>query len=181
MNTGTNQQGASVNKLTAVATVTYIATIAAANLLVAHYGPGVVIINAFALIGLDLALRDYLHDELRSRWHMAGIIGVAGAVSFAANPAAGRIAVASTVAFLLAALADWSAYTAAERYPWLIRSNASNIIGAAVDSVAFPALAFGGLLWPLVIGQFVAKTLGGAAWSLLIAGVRRCYSSPQPL
>jgi uncharacterized PurR-regulated membrane protein YhhQ (DUF165 family) len=162
-----------MTRTTLAAAAAFIASIVAANLLVAEYGPSITIVNAFALIGLDLVLRDYLHDAWRSnRWNMLGLIAAAGAISYAANPATGRIALASTVAFTLAALADWLVYTIAERKPWLVRSNASNVAGAAVDSLLFPTLAFGALLWPIVLGQFLAKTLGGAAWSLLIAAVR---------
>jgi queuosine precursor transporter len=165
-----------MTRSTTAAVAAYIASITAANLLVAEYGPSVTIINAFALIGLDLALRDYLHDAWRARFApMAGLIAAAGLVSFALNPATGRIAMASCVAFTLAAAADWLVYTLAERKPWLVRSNASNVAGAAVDSMLFPTLAFGVVLWPIVLGQFVAKTLGGAAWSLLIAVAR-----PEP-
>ena len=41
----------------------YLAAIVAANLLVATYGPAVAVLNAFWLIGLDLSLRDRLHDR----------------------------------------------------------------------------------------------------------------------
>lgn len=158
------------------AVAAYIGAIVTANLLVAEYGPAVTIANAFMLIGLDLVLRDYLHDgwtDHRAR-NMAALIVAAGAISYALNPAAGRIAVASSAAFILAASVDWGAYAAAHRWPWLARSNASNVAGAAADSLAFPALAFGlPLMWPIVVGQFVAKVAGGAVWSLVIAGGRR--------
>ncbi len=152
------------------ACLAYIASITTANLLVAHYGPSVTIANAFVLIGLDLVLRDYLHDAWRGRVApMAGLIAAAGVTSYALNPATGRIAVASTIAFTVAALVDWTVYATAHRSPWLVRSNASNVAGAAADSLLFPTLAFGAVLWPIVLGQFVAKTAGGAAWSLLLA------------
>jgi hypothetical protein len=31
----------------------------------------------------------------------------------------------------------------------------------------FPTLAFGSFMWTIVLGQFLAKTLGGFVWSLL--------------
>lgn len=159
---------------TTSAVVAYAASIVTANLLVAEYGPSVTIVNAFALIGLDLVLRDHLHDawgEQRA-FRMATLITATGAISYLANPATARIAIASSVAFALAALVDWAVYASAERWPWLARSNASNVAGAAVDSIAFPTIAFGAALPGIVLGQFVAKTLGGAVWSLLIAGTR---------
>lgn len=177
-------EGTRMTRTTWAAVAAYIASIVAANMLVAHYGPSVTVINAFALIGLDLVLRDYLHDSWRGKLApMAGLIAVAGVISYVANPATGRIAVASTVAFAVAALVDWSVYSIAARQPWLVRSNASNVAGAAADSLLFPTIAFGGLLWPIVIGQFIAKTLGGATWSLLIGLARPaaddCSSSRQ--
>lgn len=163
------------NKASTAAVVTYAASIVTANLLVAEYGPSVTVWNALVLIGLDLVLRDYLHDA----WHahrirnMAALIVGTGIVSYVANPATGRIAVASCIAFAAAATVDWAVYASAARRPWLERSNASNVAGAAVDSLLFPTIAFGAVLWPIVLGQFLAKTIGGAAWSLLIAGGRR--------
>ena len=42
-------------------------------------------------------------------------------------------------------------------------------MSAAVDSLVFPALAFGWpLLWGIVVGQLAAKVIGGAAWSWLL-------------
>lgn len=160
---------------TIAAIAAYIAAISAANLLVAKYGPAITVVNAFLLIGLDLALRDYLHDlwKVRRAAKMAALIATAGVVSFAINPAAGRIAIASLAAFTVAALIDWAVYSAMRRTPWLARANASNVAGALSDSILFPALAFG---WPpvagIVFGQFIAKTLGGFVWSSIIGGWR---------
>jgi uncharacterized PurR-regulated membrane protein YhhQ (DUF165 family) len=53
------------------------------------------------------------------------------------------------------------------QYPRWLRVNGSNIPSALVDSLIFPTLAFGSFLWPIVLGQFGAKTLGGFLWSLL--------------
>jgi uncharacterized PurR-regulated membrane protein YhhQ (DUF165 family) len=47
--------------------------------------------------------------------------------------------------------------------------NGSNVVGAAADSLIFPALAFGWpLLWSVVLGLFVAKVAGGFLWSLIL-------------
>lgn len=153
----------------------YSTAIIAANLLVAAYGPSVTVYNAFLLIGLDLVLRDYLHDVWATNRlaKMGALIAGTSALSFALNPATGRIAIASAFAFGVAALFDWMVYSSAERFPWLVRSNASNTVGAAVDSVLFPTLAFGALLWPIIAGQFIAKVFGGALWSIIINMLRR--------
>jgi hypothetical protein len=150
----------------ALALLAYAAAMVAANLIVAALGPWISPVNAFFLIGLDLALRDWLHVRLKA-WQMLALIVCTGALTYLLNPAAGMIAVASTVAFTAAALVDWAVFA---RLPgsWLRRSNASNVAGAAVDSLIFPTLAFGALMPQIVLLQFAAKVAGGAVWSYLL-------------
>ncbi|MDV7393141.1 hypothetical protein RZS08_17340, partial [Arthrospira platensis SPKY1] len=76
----------------------YFAAIVAANLLIAAFGPWFSIINSFVLIGLDLVLRDHLHDSWQGKGFMPRMLGLivgAGAVSYLLNPASGQIALAS--------------------------------------------------------------------------------------
>lgn len=147
-----------------------------ANLTVAWWGPGWSIVNAFILIGFDLASRDRLHD----RWQhnrivpkMGALIAAGGLISWALNSGAGQIALASTVAFVLAALADTVTYVALGKRARLVRMNGSNVVGAGVDSLVFPTLAFGGLMWWVTLGQFAAKTVGGFIWSLILTRGRK--------
>lgn len=149
-----------------LAIAAYAAAMIAANLSVATWGPAVSPINAFVLIGLDLALRDWLHVRLKV-WQMGALIASTGMLTYTLNPAAGMIAVASSVAFTAAALVDWTTF-AKLRGSWLYRANGSNIAGAAVDSLVFPTLAFGALMPHIVLMQFVAKVAGGAVWSFLL-------------
>ena len=81
----------------------YAATMVAANLLVAVFGPVITPLNAFVLIGFDLAMRDWLHVRLRV-WQMLLLILATGAVTFGLNPSAGVIAVASAASFTAAAI-----------------------------------------------------------------------------
>lgn len=149
----------------------YIAAICAANFSVHLFGPVVTPINAFLFIGLDFVIRDKLHERI-GMLKMFGLIAVAGAVSFAVNPATNMIAVASVVAFALAATADATVYQALIKRPWMVKSNGSNIASSAVDSVVFPLIAFGAFMPWVVVGQFVAKVFGGAIWSWLLRGVK---------
>ena len=146
-----------------IAILIYAAAMTLANLSIATWGPWVSPINAAVLIGLDLALRDWLHMRLKM-WQMGALISVTGILTYLLNPAAGQIAVASAVAFTAAAVVDWSVFV---RLPgsWLRRANGSNIAGAAVDSLIFPTLAFGVLLPHIVALQFIAKVAGGAFWA----------------
>lgn len=151
----------------------YLAAIVAANLTVAAFGPGVTILNAFWLIGLDLTLRDKLHDDWRGNLvpRMALLIAAGGLISYVLNASAGQIALASTVAFAVSASLDALAYHFLEPYRRLVRVNGSNVVGAAADSILFPTIAFGALLPAIVLGQFAAKVLGGLLWSLVLNAV----------
>jgi len=146
---------------------TYIAAMVTANLLVWWLGPWFSPINAFLLIGLDLTLRDVMHDRL-TRWQMLSVVLAGGLITWGLNPGAAKIALASAAAFTASACADWLAYTVLRGQKWLVRSNGSNVIGAAVDSLLFPTLAFGSFLPHIVAMQFAAKAGGGAIWSVLL-------------
>jgi uncharacterized PurR-regulated membrane protein YhhQ (DUF165 family) len=148
------------------ALIAYAVAMVAANLLVATFGPAISPINAFLLIGLDLTLRDWLHVRLKT-WQMGGLILGTGALTYLLNPAAGMIAVASAVSFLVAALMDWAIFVKTTG-SWIKRANVSNTAGAAVDSLLFPTIAFGALMPEIVALQFVAKVSGGAVWSYVL-------------
>lgn len=144
----------------------YAIAMTLANLSIATFGPWISPINAFVLIGLDLALRDWLHMRLKL-WQMGSLIAATGLLTWALNPAAGQIAIASAVAFTAAALVDWSVF-AKMTGTWFKRANGSNVAGAAVDSLIFPTIAFGVLMPHIVAMQFVAKIAGGAVWAWLM-------------
>ena len=148
------------------ALIIYAVAMTLANLLVATFGPSISPINAFFLIGLDLTLRDWLHVRLKT-WQMGCLIVGTGGLTYLLNPAAGMIAVASAVAFLVAALVDWAVFMKTTG-AWIKRANISNTAGAAVDSLLFPSIAFGALMPEIVALQFVAKVAGGAVWSYVL-------------
>ena len=149
------------------AILAYAAAMIAANLTIAAFGPWVSPINAFFLIGLDLALRDWLHVRLKAL-QMGALIGATGLLTYLLNPAAQTIASASAVSFAVAAVADWLVFL---RMPgtWFRRSASSNVAGAAVDSLIFPTLAFGVLMPQIVLMQFAAKVAGGTVWAWLLS------------
>jgi len=157
------------------AIVIYAVAMTCANLSIAAFGQWVSPINAFFLIGLDLALRDWLHVRLRV-WQMGALIAATGLLTYILNPSAQHIAIASAVSFALAALADWLTFTKLQG-SWLRRSMGSNVVGAAVDSLIFPTLAFGALMPAIVLMQFAAKAAGGAMWAALM---NRFVKQEQP-
>ena len=144
----------------------YVVSMVAANLLVSSFGPVVAPINAFLFIGLDLTLRDWLHVRL-TKAQMGLLILSASLLTYLLNPDASMIAVASAIAFLLAALVDWFVFVRTTG-SWIKRANISNTASAGVDSLVFPTIAFGALMPEIVAMQFVAKVLGGGLWSWIL-------------
>ena len=158
----------------------WLAAITAANLISAEFGPDASIYNAFALIGLTLVLRDRLHDLWTTGrvWKMGLLILTGSALAYLVTPDAGKIGLASGIAFLCAETVDACVYHAVRFWPWLERSNTSNFFGAAVDSLVFPTIAFGGLLWGVTVGQFTAKVAGALLFTLLIQRIRENRREP---
>lgn len=152
--------------MTYIATTIYALAIITANLVVAKFGPVASIYNSFFLIGLDLALRNYLALKIDAK-RMALLIVGTGTLSYWINPASGMIALASGAAFTSAALVDWVTFNTATG-SWVKRNLAGNSAGALVDSVVFPTLAFGALMPEIVAMQFTAKVAGGITWGYLI-------------
>ena len=122
----------------------YLLAVVLANILILWLGPQAAVITAFLFIGLDLSLRDKLHWD--------------------ALP----IALASATAFLAAGVGDGLVYAGLRKKRFMIRANGSNVAGSAIDSIVFPTLAFGVFMPEIVIGQFVAKFVGGFLWSLVL-------------
>lgn len=156
----------------------YLAAIVCANLLVAAFGPAVSIANALVFIGFDITSRDRLHAAWHGRglaWKMGTLIAAGALISYALNASAGRVALASFVAFAVSALLDTLIYALLRNRSYLVKANGSNVVSAAADSLIFPTLAFGALLPWIVLGQFVAKLIGGAIWAWLL----RPRAAPQ--
>lgn len=152
--------------------VVYLAAIVTANLTVAAFGPSVSIINAFLLIGLDLSTRDALHERWQHRHlllKMTALVASGSVLSWLLNRDAGRIALASAVAFGAAAIADTVIYHLLRRSSRLRRMNGSNSVSAAIDSILFPTIAFGGFMPLITLGQYAAKVVGGALWAWILA------------
>lgn len=160
--------------MTALLVAAYLAAITAANLTIAALGPSAAVWVAFLLIGFDLTCRDALHERWRDHLaaRMALLVAAGSALTWAANPGAGQVALASAAAFGLAAAADGLTYQLLRERSWWVRVNGSNLVGAAIDSLVFPTVAFGALLPLVVLGQFAAKVAGGAVWSVVLGRLR---------
>src|SRR5690625_25078 len=162
------------NKWVIILVTAYIAALTLANISVAHFGMWSTPLNAFLLIGFSCVARDALHGmwggRLERAVKMLLLIVTAGLLSLVVHADAGRIALASTVAFVVSETIDWFAYSLLYKRHFLVRSNGSNIFGNISDSILFPIIAFGTVPGvAAVMGvQLFAKRFGGFLWSLLI-------------
>lgn len=154
----------------------YLGAIVSANLLIIWFGPVISILNAFLLIGLDLSLRDRLHDLWKGEglwWKMLALICGGSAITVLLNYDALPIALASATAFLASGVGDALTYHGLRDRSFMVRANGSNVTGSLIDSLVFPIMAFGfPPLWGIVAGQFAAKIAGGAFWVFLIDRVQ---------
>ena len=153
------------------AVLIFLSAIVLANLSVAYFGPVSMPFNAFILIGLDLSLRDYIHEK----WHgnklglkMLGLICAGGIVTYFLNRGSGMICVASVVAFSGALVVDVLIYQKLFKRSKFVKMNGSNIGSALTDSVLFPSIAFGVFMPWVILWMWAAKVLGGAFWVWII-------------
>ena len=149
----------------------YLLAVVLANMLVVWFGPQAAFITAFLFIGLDLSLRDKLHDQWKGNqlwWKMFVLICGGSAISILLNWNALPIALSSATAFLAAGVGDAIVYARLYKKKFIVRSNGSNIAGSVIDSIVFPTLAFGVFMPKIILGQFVAKFVGGFLWSLVL-------------
>lgn len=156
----------------------YIAAIILANLSTGLLGPSMSIINSFLMIGLLLSTRDALHDKWRDRLavRMTALVFTGAAISYVLSLLLNvptSISIASFVAFCASELVDTFVYQKRINKPFIRKANESNIYSAAVDSVVFPVLAFGGFPIWIILGQFLAKVGGGFIWSLILNRSKR--------
>jgi len=147
----------------------WLTAIVAANLSIGHFGPSSSIVNAFLLIGLTLTTRDYLHRKWEGKnlpLRMGALIATGGLISWLTQPSVGQIALASVVAFAISEIIDSLIFHKTRSV------NKSNSASALIDSIIFPVLAFGGFPILIILGQWAAKTFGGAIWNWVLSNKR---------
>lgn len=158
------------------AIVAHTATIAAANILTAQFGLvpvgfGLVATAGTYAAGAALLARDLVHRYGGAGWSLVSI-ALGGLLSWAMSTP--ELALASTVAFTLAELADLLVFTPLRRRSFAGAVVASNAVGAPIDTLVFLALAGFPITWPVVVGQLVGKFLWATLLPVLVGmGVRR--------
>lgn len=146
------------------AAVAFLGCVVTANVLTARYGLipvgfGIVATAGTWAAGLTFAARDWLHEVAGRAAVLAAIVGGAALSMALAGP---RLAIASGIAFAISETADMLVYEPLRRRTWVGAVLASNTVGAAIDTVAFLALA-GFPIWVALPGQMLAKTTATVA------------------
>lgn len=175
--------------LAACVAVAFLSCIVIANYLTSTYGfvPvgfGYMSTAGTFAAGAAFAARDALQDLAGKRATLIVIALGAGLSYLVADP---FIATASAVAFLLSEVVDLAVYTplrAKSRLGgrrWAAAVVASNVVGAAVDTVVFLAMAFGwSSVRPAYAGQMVGKAWATVIYLVLGKGVGWCATSRTP-
>lgn len=149
----------------------YLLSIVAANLLISKIGAGWTPVVGFFAIGLDLTLRDKLHERWSGRrllLKMAALIAVGGVATVILSSGSLAVAVASLLAFTAASSVDAGVYHALRGSGKPRARYVSNIFGAAADSMVFPFMAFGTWMPAVILLQFAAKAAGGTMWAWVL-------------
>lgn len=158
----------------------FLFCIVVSNLSVAYFGPVATPINAFFLIGLDLTIRDKLHDGWCGNYlvaKMALLVFCGAVITYFLNRQSINICVASVTAFSVSIFVDTFIYAILwrkERWEKMLFSNAGS---SATDSAIFPTMAFGVVMPDIIAMQFLAKFCGGAFWVWALN--RRWFSDPS--
>lgn len=156
----------------------YLATIVAANWLVATFGvipiaPHLSAPAGVYMIGLGFLLENLVTESLGRRWTLVAIVaGVA--LSYGITP---HFALASGLTFLCSETLDFLVFVRARRRLALVGAAlVGDLASDVLDSVVFVLLAFGSLefLAGQVVGKIVMSLLGAAA--LLV--IRRTLDLP---
>lgn len=158
----------------------YLLAIVLANLSVAYFGTHAVIVNAFLFIGLDLTVRDELHERWNNNYlfpKMTALVLSGSLLSYFLNNAVAQIAMASFVAFVCAGVVDTILYQVLKNKTQIKRVNMSNVGSSLTDSILFPTIAFGSLMPALIVGQFLAKIIGGFVWYIVIKRLRNSFNT----
>lgn len=155
--------------LNVVASVAFLSLIVAANWMTATFGLvevgfGLMATAGTWCAGLVLLARDAVQDlSGRAVVVVLVVVGASGSAVLAGP----QLALASGVAFAVSELADLVVYTPLRRKGWGRAAFASGLVGSAVDTVLFLAIA-GFPVWHAMPGQMFAKTAVTAAFVVAV-------------
>lgn len=162
--------------------VLYVVLIILANVFVAIFRPmalpfGLMVPAGVFFFAPIFTIRDRIQVDRGVKWVYL-LIGMSALVSWLAGwvmgmPLLARIGGASVAAFLVSETLDTMVFTALKKISFTQRALFSNFFSAFVDSLIFIGLAFG-VVWPLILGQWMVKMLIAAVIIPLVAP-KKCF------
>ena len=164
-----------------VSVVAFIGAITGSNILVGIFGPWILPITAFFMVGVTLVTRDYLHDIWSDRagtvglWaRMLSMFVIAAILSYLSSDDMLLISIASISALVGSSIVETLVFSTVLHRKWGVRSPSSNVAGAVMDATLFPLIAFGvegvggwGAFLSLIATQMLLKAAGGMFWTLV--------------
>lgn len=136
----------------------YVLIFIIANLMVSLFGPWITPLNALFLISADMVIRDRIQFKGGFVWSIVACV-IAGISTVLINQSAGMIAIASMLSVIIAGIGSAIVFEFKSGC-FYSKSFPANVVAAAIDSVAFPIIAFGHLMIEVTVAQFIAKTIG---------------------
>jgi uncharacterized PurR-regulated membrane protein YhhQ (DUF165 family) len=150
----------------------YMGSIIIANLAVSWFGLvtffGLTFPAGAVLVGLSFSLRDFVQREFGDVkvWYFmiaSTVITTLMGIGLSDLPIPlWRVAIASSLAFIISETIDWSVYYFMKK-DIIWRICVSNLFSTPIDSIVFVGIAFGSfnLLDPPVYGQTIVKYISG--------------------
>lgn len=144
----------------------YVSLFTLANVLVSYFGVWVTPFNALFIIAADMVIRDRIQYESGLMVSMFAC-AMAGTATVLIDPGSEMIAIASFSSVILAGAGSALVFHF-KRGGFYAKSLPANVCASAIDSLAFPLIAFGSVMIDVSLAQFAAKTIGATALLLIM-------------
>lgn len=151
--------------------IAYVGLFTLANVLVSMFGVWVTPLNSLFIIAADMVMRDRIQYDSGFMVAMFACL-MAGTATVLISPGSEMIAIASFSSVVLAGSGSAIVFHF-KSGGFYSKALPANICAAAIDSVAFPVIAFGSVMYDVSIAQFAAKTAGATAIIWIMKRVSR--------
>lgn len=161
--------------------IIYLGAIVTADLLVTHFGQRALVVTGLFIIPLDLFSRDLLHDFWKGKFlgiKMFLLVCTGSLLSFFINSNSKMVAIASACSFAIVGVVSFIIYQALIERNRAFKMNVTNSIGAVVDSLLFPWIAFGAIDFKISAVQSILKIIGGLFWVSLLTKKKARWNGP---
>ena len=149
----------------------YILSIILANNIAFWVGQWGLVITALLLIPFDFVIRAFFHEKWKGfrLWQNLTILIITGGVlSFLFNYEMLKIAIGSSLAFILAGFGASIFYQSSIKEKYWYKVNGSDLVAIIIDSFIFQWIAFSDISFLVMASQISMKFIGGLGWYFLL-------------